>query len=59
MTRAGKVKAEVAKRIAEERYEEFYNKRKRADALKADKEDLKQLEEIEKKLLENRGKSNE
>ena len=59
LTHAGKVKAEVAKKIAEERYDEFDNKRKRVEALKADEEDLKQLEEIEKNLLENREKSNE
>jgi len=59
LTHAGKVKAEVAKRIAEERYEEFERKRKKAEALAADEEDLKQLEEIEKKLLKNRKKSNE
>ena len=57
LTHAGKVKAEFAKKIAEDRYEEFDNKRKKAEALAADEEDLKQLEEIEKKLLENR-KSN-
>jgi hypothetical protein len=55
LAHAGKVKTEVAKRIAEEHYEEFDNKRKRVEAHKADEEDLKQLEEIEKKLLENRG----
>ncbi len=59
LTNAGKVKAEVAKKIAEDRYEEFDNKRKKAEALAADEEDLKQLEEIEKKLLEKRKKSNE
>jgi len=59
LTHAGKVKAEVAKKIAEDRYEEFDNKRKKAEALAADEEDLKQLEEIERKLLENRGKSDE
>jgi len=59
LTHAGKVKAEVAKKIAEARYMEFDNKRKRAEALAADEEDLKELEEIEKKLLENRGKQDE
>jgi hypothetical protein len=59
LAHAGKVKTEVAKRIAEEHYEEFDNKRKRVEVHKADEEDLKQLEEIEKELLENRGKSNE
>jgi len=52
LTHAGKVKAEVAKKVAEDRYEEFDIKRKRDDALAADQEDIKQLEEIEKKLLE-------
>jgi len=59
LTHAGKVKAEVAKRIAETRYVEFDNDRKRVEALAADEEDLKQLEEIEKKLLESRGKQDE
>ncbi len=54
LTHAGKVKAEVAKKLAEDRYEEFDNNRKRTEALATDTEDLKQLEEIEKKLLENR-----
>ena len=56
LTHAGKVKAEVAKKIAEDRYEDFNDRRRKAEALMADKEDLKQLEEIEKKLLKNRGK---
>jgi len=59
LTHAGKVKAEVAKNIAEERYVEFDNKRKIADALAADEEDIKQLEEIENKLLKSRGKQDE
>ena len=54
LTHAGMVKAEVAKKIAEDRYEDFDNKRKKSEALASDEEDIKQLEEIEKKLLENR-----
>ncbi len=53
LTHAGKVKAEVAKRIAEDRYEEFNDKRKKTEVLEADEEDIKQLEEIEKRLLKN------
>jgi len=50
---------EVAKKIAEDRYEEFDKKRKIAEAKNADKEDLKELEEIEKRMLENKkGKTN-
>ncbi len=59
LTHAGKVKAEVAKQLAEKRYEEFDKKRKIQEAIEADKEDLKELEEIEKRLLENKGKPNE
>lgn len=51
---AGKVKAEVAKEIAEQRYEEFNQKRKAEEALAADKEDLQALEELEKRLLEKK-----
>ncbi len=54
LTHAGTVKAEVAKKIAEDRYEEYDIKRKVAEAKKADEDDLKELEEIEKRLLENK-----
>ena len=64
LSHAGKVKAEVAKKIAEDRYEAFDKKRKQAEALAADEADLKELEEIEKKLLKNKsshkaGKNND
>jgi len=52
---AGKVKAEVAKKIAEYRYEAFNQKRKTAEALDADEADLRELEQLEKKLLKKRG----
>lgn len=54
LSHAGKVKAEVAKRIAEERYEEFDSRRKKSEALTADAEDLKELEVIEKRLLKDK-----
>ncbi len=54
LTHAGTVKAEVAKKTAEERYEAFDKKRKIAEAEKADEEDLKELEEMEKRLLDNK-----
>jgi len=54
LTHAGKVKAEVAKKTADDRYEEFEKKRKKAEALTANEEDIKQLEEIEKQLLDKR-----
>ncbi|MCF8083687.1 MAG: virulence RhuM family protein [Deltaproteobacteria bacterium] len=54
LTHAGKIKAEVARKIAEERYEEFDSNRKRSEALAADEEDLKELEDIEKRLLKDK-----
>lgn len=54
LTHAGKVKAEVAKEIAEQRYEEFNQKRKAEEVLAADKEDLQVLEDLEKLLLEQK-----
>ena len=54
LTHAGKVKAEVAKEIAEQRYDEFNQKRKAEEALAADNEDLHVLEELEKRLLEQK-----
>jgi len=52
LTHAGRVRAEVAKEIAEARYEEFDGKRKAEAALAADADDLRELEEIEKRLQE-------
>ena len=54
LNHSGKVKAEVAKEIAEQRYEKFDQKRKAEEALAADKEDLQILEELEKRLLEQK-----
>ena len=54
LTHAGKIKAEVAKKLAEERYDEYDRKRKQIKALEADKEDIKELERIEKQLLKNK-----
>ena len=56
LSRTGRVKAEIAKKIAEDRYEEFDNKRKKAESLAADEEDLKEIEKLEKKLLYKRNK---
>lgn len=57
LTHAGKVKAEVAKKIAEDRYAAFNEKRKTAEAQDADEADLRELEQLEEKLLKKkRGK---
>lgn len=56
LTHAGIVKSEVAKKISEERYDGFDKRRKTEEALAADKDDLKVLEEIKKRLLDNKGK---
>lgn len=44
LTHAGKVRAEVAAKLVEERYEEFDAKRRLAERAKADAEDIKALE---------------
>ena len=59
LTHAGKVKAEVAKKIVEERYDEFEKKRKTAEAIAANEEDIKELEEFEKRILENQTKKDD
>ncbi|MXZ50551.1 MAG: virulence RhuM family protein [Rhodobacteraceae bacterium] len=50
LTHAGKLKMELAKRLASERYFEFDIKRKKAEAIAADEEDIKDLEIFQKKL---------
>ena len=47
LTHAGKVKAEVARKIAEDRYEAFDKNRKIANARADDEEDLRELEQLE------------
>ncbi len=59
LTHAGKVKAEVAKKIAEERYEEFRQNRIESEAIQANKEDIKQLEDLKKELLKKRDDKHE
>ncbi len=54
LTHAGKVKAEVAKKLAELRYDKFDYKRKADEVLAADEEDIKELEAIRKRLLEHK-----
>ena len=48
LTHSGKVKATVAKISAEDRYDNFDEKRKKTEAMVADDEDLRQLERMEK-----------
>ena len=55
LTHAGKLKMEVAQKLAAERYDEFATKRKEAEAIAADEEDIKELETLEKKLTKRGG----
>ena len=48
LTHAGKIQMTVAQKLAEDRYEQFDTKRKKAAALAADEEDIKELEQLEK-----------
>ena len=55
LTHAGKLKMEVAQKLAAERYDEFDTKRKEAEAIAADEEDIIELETLEKKLTKRGG----
>ena len=50
LTHAGKMQMAVAQKLAAERYETFDAKRKQAEALQADEEDVAALEQIAKKI---------
>ncbi len=50
LTHSGKVTALVAKNLAEERYEAFDLKRRESGALEADENDIKEIEELSKRL---------
>ncbi|WP_281362358.1 RhuM family protein [Pararobbsia alpina] len=50
LTHAGKVSAQVAERLALERYAEFDYRRRTAERLAADAEDVDALEQIERQL---------
>lgn len=47
---AGSVSAEQARRVAQERYEQFDAQRRRDEALEADAEDLRELEALEERV---------
>lgn len=59
LTHAGKIQMTVAQKLAAERYEAFDAKRKEADAITADEEDIKELEALEKKLAKRDGGGDE
>jgi hypothetical protein len=48
LTHAGRLQMEVAQKLAAERFEVFDTKRRKAEALAADADDIAQLEEMEK-----------
>ena len=50
LTHAGKISAQVAERLALERYAEFDARRREAERLAADAEDVRALEQIERQL---------
>ena len=50
LTHAGKLRMNVAQKLAIERYDEFDAKRKEAEAIAADEEDIQELEALEKQL---------
>ena len=54
LNHAGHIKTEVAKKLAEDRYEIFDTERKNLSAKKADTEDIRELENLVKKLEHNK-----
>jgi len=50
LTHAGTVEAAVAKRLAESRYEEFDADRRKAEALEANAEDMREIEGMARRL---------
>jgi hypothetical protein len=56
LTHAGLMQMDVAQKLATERFETFDAKRRTADALAADADDIAQLEEMEKKAAKGRKK---
>ena len=53
LTHAGQVEAKVAKALAEDRYDEFNLQRKEIEAMDADGEDIREIEELIKKLTQD------
>jgi len=51
LTHAGKVKMVVAQQLVLERYEEFDKDRKKLEALEANAEDIKEIEQLSRKLV--------
>ena len=56
LTHVGKLKVRVVQNLVAERYDEFETKRKKAEAIAADEEDIKELETLEKKLTKRGGR---
>lgn len=50
LTHAGKIQMNVAQKLAADRYDDFDAKRKKAEAIAADEEDIQELEALEKQL---------
>ena len=59
LNHAGQIKSEVAKKLAEDRYEIFDTERKILSSKLADTEDIKELEILVKKLGNNENKKSQ
>lgn len=59
LTHAGKLRADVAEALALERYADFDTRRREAERLAADEDDLREIAEIERRLPRPKGKDNE
>lgn len=59
LAHAGKLRADVAEKLALERYAEFDDRRREAERHAADADDLREIAEIERRLPRPKGKSSE
>ena len=59
LTHAGRLRMDIARRLAVKRFEEFDANRRTADALAADEADIAELEELEKSAKKGRKKRND
>ena len=53
LTHAGKIEMAVAKKLAEERYQQFDDSRRKRKALEADEADIRELEALTKQAEHN------
>jgi len=59
LTHPGKVSHEVAEKLALEQYTKFDDQRREGERIEADREDMKALEDVERKLEKKKKRKNQ